>query len=110
MLKLKLQYFWPTDEKSQLPGKDPDAGKDWRQEEKGATENTMVWRHHQLIGHEFEQAPGIGDAQENLECSHPWGQKKSDTTEQLNWIIQYLIVQLEIYSYFFFELFLFASF
>ena len=54
MLKLKLQYFWPLDVKSWLIGKDPDAGKDWRQEEKGMTEDEMVGWCHRLNGHEFE--------------------------------------------------------
>ena len=58
----------PPDAKSQLIGKDPDAGKDWRQEEKGTTEDEMVGWHHQLDGHEFEQAPGDGDAQWSLVC------------------------------------------
>ena len=71
---------WPPDAKSQLVGKDPDAGKDWRQEEKGMTEDEMVGWHHWLYGHEFEQAPGIGDEQGNMVCC-----KESDTTEWLNW-------------------------
>ena len=50
--------LWPPDGKNQLIGKDPDAGKDGRQEEKGATENKMIGWHHQLNGHEFEQIPG----------------------------------------------------
>ena len=58
--------FWPPDEKSQLIRKDPDAGKDWRQEEKGATEDEMVGWHHQLNGHEFEQTPGDGEGQGSL--------------------------------------------
>ena len=58
MLKLKLQYFWPPDRKSQLIGKDPDAGKEWRQEEKRSAEDEMVIQYHLLIGHEFEQTPG----------------------------------------------------
>ena len=53
--------LWPQDAKNWLIGEDPDAGKDWRQEEKGMTEDDMVGWHHQLDGHEFEQAPGIGD-------------------------------------------------
>ena len=53
--------LWPPDMKSQLIGKDPDAGKDWRQEEKEMSEDGMVGWHHQLDGHEFEQAPGVGD-------------------------------------------------
>ena len=53
--------LWPPDVESQLFGKDPDAGKDWRQEEKGMTEDEMVAWHHQLDGHEFEQAPEVGE-------------------------------------------------
>ena len=68
-----------------LFGNDPDAGKDWRQEEKGTTEVEMVGWHHWLSGHEFEQAPGVGDGQGSLGCCSPWGCKESDITEQLNW-------------------------
>ena len=64
--------------------RDPDAGKDWRQEEKGMTEDEMVGWHHWLSGHEFEQAPGVGDGQGSLACCSPQGPKESDTTEQLN--------------------------
>ena len=56
--------FWPHDVKNWLIGKDPDAGKDWGQEEKGTTEDEMVGWHHRLHGHEFEQAPGVDDEQE----------------------------------------------
>ena len=77
--------LWSFDLKSWLIGKDPDSGKDWRQEKKGTTENEMVGWHHQLNGHEFEQAPGVGDRQGNPMCYSPRGCKKSDTTEQLNW-------------------------
>ena len=77
--------LWPPDVKNWLIGKDPDAEKDWRQEEKGMTEDEMVGWHHRLDGHEFEQAPGVGDGQESLACCRPWGRKESDTTEQLNW-------------------------
>ena len=84
MLKLKLQ-FWLPDVKNWLIGKDPDAGKDWRQEEKGKAENEMVGRYHQLNGHESEQALGFGDGQGSLTCCSPWGNKELDTTEQLNW-------------------------
>ena len=66
--------------------KNPDAGKIWRQEKKGKTEDEMVGWHHQIDGHEFEQAPGVGDGQGSLVCCSPWGCKESDTTEQLNWI------------------------
>ena len=81
MLKLKLQYFGHL----RLIGRDPDAGKDWRQEEKGMTEDEMVGWHHRLDGREFEQAPGVGEGQWGLACCSPWGHKESDTTERLNW-------------------------
>ena len=71
----------PPDSKKWLIGKDPDAGKGKRQEEKGITENEMVGWHHQLDGYEFAQALGIGDGQ----CCSPWGHTESDTTEWLNW-------------------------
>ena len=65
--------------------KDPDAGKNWRQEEKGTTEDEMVGWRHRLNGHEFEQAPGVGDGQGSLACCSPQGHKESDMTERLNW-------------------------
>ena len=77
--------LWPPDRKNWLSGKDPDAGQDWRQKEKGTTENEMVGWHRWLNGHEFEQAPGVGDGQGSLECCSPWGCKESDTAERLNW-------------------------
>ena len=77
--------LWPPDEKSWLIWKDPDAGKELRQEEKGTTEDETVGWHHRLNGHEFEQAPGVGDGQGSLACCRPWGRKESDTTEWLNW-------------------------
>ena len=76
---------WPPDVKNWLTGKDPDAGKDWRREEKGTTEDEMFGWHHWLNGQEFEQAPGVGDGQGSLACCSPWGCKESDTTEQLKW-------------------------
>ena len=76
--------LWPPDVKSQLIGKDPDAGKDWRQEENRTTEDEMVGWHHQLNGHEFEQVLGDGEGQGGLPCCSPWGHKESDMTEQLN--------------------------
>jgi len=78
--------YTPPDTKNWLTGKDPDAGKDWRQEEKGTTEDKMVGWHHQLNGLEFEQAPGVGDGLGNLVCCSPWGSKESDMTETLNWL------------------------
>ena len=65
--------------KSRLVGKDPDAGKDWGQEEKGA-ENEMVGRHHQLNGHEFEQTLGDSEGHGSLSCCSPMGSQESDTT------------------------------
>ena len=93
MLKLKLQYFWPPDTKNWLIGKDPDAGKDWRWEEKGTTEDEMVGWHHWLKGHEFEQGLGFGDGQGSLACCSPWDHKESDTTEQLNWTVTIMPVR-----------------
>ena len=76
--------LWPPDAKNWLTGKDPNTGKDWRQKEKRTTENEMVGWHHWLNGHEFEQAPGVGDGQGGLACcSH--GVAELDTTERLNW-------------------------
>ena len=89
MLKLKLQY-WSLDVKNWLTGKDPDAGKGWRWEEKGTTEDEMVGWHHWLNEHEFESTPGIGDGQGSLaavlEVAKSWIQ--SDWTE-LNWTVRY---------------------
>ena len=86
MLKLKLQYFanlmWNLFQ--WLLGKDLDARKDWRQEEKGTTEGEMVGRHHWLNGYEFEQTLGDGEGQRSLARCSPWGRKESDMTEQLN--------------------------
>ena len=73
--------LWPTDAKVWRIGKDPDAGKDWGQEEKGATEDEMVGWHHWLNGYVSEHVPGDSEGQE---CSSPWDCKESDTTEQLN--------------------------
>ena len=84
--------LWPLDVKNWLIGKDPDAGKDWRQEEKGMTEDEMVGWHHRPNGHEFEQAPKVGDEQGGLACCSPWGRKESDTTERLNWTDEYFIL------------------
>ena len=85
MLKPKLQILWPPDGKNWLIEKDPDAGKGWRQEEKGTTEDEMVGWHHWLDGHEFEQSPWDDDGQGSLACCSPWGPKELDMTEQLNW-------------------------
>ena len=79
--------LWPPDAKNWLIGKDPDVRKDWRQEEKGMTEDKMVGWHHQPDGLELEQVLGVDDGQGSLECCSPWGCKDSDMTEWLNWIM-----------------------
>ena len=76
--------LWPPNVKNWLIGKHPDAGKDWRQEEKGMTEDEMAGWHHQPDGHEFEQALEDGEGQGSLVCCSPWGCKESDVTERLN--------------------------
>ena len=77
--------LWPPDAKSWLIGKDPDAEKDWGQEEKGTTEDEMAGWHHWLDGHEFECTLGVGAGQGGLACCDSWGPKELDTTERLNW-------------------------
>ena len=84
-VEAETPILWPPDAKSWLIWKDPDAGKDWRQEEKGTTEDEMVGWHHQLNGNGFGLTPGVGDGQGGLACSDSWGCKESDTNEQLNW-------------------------
>ena len=84
--KAETPIPWPPDVKNWLIWKDPDAGKDWRWEEKGTTEDEMVGWLHRLNGHEFEWALGVGDGQWGLTCCNPWSCKESDMTEQLNWI------------------------
>ena len=82
--KAEAPILWPPDAKSQLTGKDPEAGKDWGQEEKGETEDKMVGWHHWLNRHEFEQAPEDSERKGSLACCSPWGLKESDMTEWLN--------------------------
>ena len=77
--------LWPPDAKSWLIWKDPDAGKDGGQEEKGIAEDEIVGWHHQLDGHGFGWTLGIGDGQGGLACCGSWVCRESDTTEQLNW-------------------------
>ena len=79
--------LWPPDGKNWLSGKDPDTGGDWRQKEKGTKEDEMVGWHHQLDGHEFERAPGVGDGQRSLACCCPQGCRvRHDWVIELNWI------------------------
>ena len=82
--KAEAPKLWPPDGKSWLIGKDPDAGKDWRQEEKGMTEDEMVGWHHWLKEHEFEPTLRDREGQGNLACGSPWGHKESDMTERLS--------------------------
>ena len=77
--------LWPIDGKSGPIGKDPEAGKDWGQKEKGMTEDEIVGWHHRLNGHGFEWTPAIGDGQGGLAWCSSWGHKESDTTKRPNW-------------------------
>ena len=84
-VETETPILWPPAVKSWLIWKYPGAGKDWRQEEKGSTEDEMVGWHHRLDGHGFGWSPGVGDGQGGLVCCCSWGRKELDTTEQLNW-------------------------
>ena len=79
--KFLSAILWPSDAKNQLIEKDPDAGKDWRQEEKATTEDEMVGWYHWLKGCEFEQTPGDGEGQGSLAWSNPWSHKESDFSD-----------------------------
>ena len=84
-VEAETPILWPPDVKTWLIGKDPDAGKDWGQEEKGMTEDKMVGWHHRLNGHGFEWTLDVGEGQGGLASCGSWGHKESDMTEQLNW-------------------------
>ena len=84
-VEAETPVFWPPDVKSWLIWKDPDAGKDWGQEEKGMAEDEMVGWHHRFIGHGFGWTLGVGDGQGGLVFCSSWGHKKLDVTEPLNW-------------------------
>ena len=92
--KAETAILWLPDVKSWLIWKDTDVGKDWRQEEKGMTEDDMVWWHHQLDGYEFEQALGFGSGQGSLVHCNSWGCKESDRTERLNLLTEVIMVRL----------------
>ena len=83
--KAEAAILWPPDAKSRLLIKDSDTGKDWRQEEKGMTEDEIVVWHPQLNGHEFKQTLGDGEGQGSLACCCPWGHRESDMAEWLNY-------------------------
>ena len=89
----EASILWPPDAKNWLIGKDPDAGEDWRQEEKETIEDEIVGWHHQLDGHEFEQAPGVSDRQGSLVCCRPpsMGSQRigHDWETELNWLMHY---------------------
>ena len=77
--------LWPPDTKNWLIGKNPEARKDWGQEEKGTTEDEMAGWHQRFNGHGFGWTSGVGDGQGGLACCGSWGRKESDMTEWLNW-------------------------
>ena len=83
--KAETPILWPSHVKSWLIGKDPDAGRDWGQEEKGMTEDEMAGWYHRLHGHEFGWTPGAGDGQGGLACCDSWGRKELDWATELNW-------------------------
>ena len=87
--------LWLPDAKNWLIGIDPDAGKDWRQEEKGMPKDEMIGWHHGLSGHEFGQASRFGDGQRRLSCYSPWV-TESDTTEWLNWSELILVLKASV--------------
>ena len=84
-VEVETPILWPPDVKNWLTGKDPDAGKDWGQEDKGTTEDEIVGWHLQLNEHEFEQVLGVSDGQGSLACCCPWGDKELDTIEWVSW-------------------------
>ena len=84
-VEAETPILWPPDAKSWLLWKDPNAGKDWGQEEKGMTADEMVGWHHQFNGHGFGWIPGVGDGQGGLVCCGSWGPKELDMNEWLNW-------------------------
>ena len=95
VVEAETPILWPPDAKNWLIWKDPDAGKDWRQEEKRTTDEIVGW-HHRLDGHEFGWTSGVGDGQRGLASCSPWGRKESDTTEWLNWTTTLGYADLEI--------------
>ena len=85
-VEAETPVLWPPDVKNWLTWKDPDAGKDWGQEEKGTTEDEMVGWHHWLNGHGLGWTRGVGDGQGGLVCCSTWGCIELDMTERLNWL------------------------
>ena len=99
-VEAEAPILWPSDAMNWLIGKDPDAGKDWRWEEKGTTEDEMVGWHHWHNGHEFEQAMGDVEGQGSLVCYSPWGHEELDMTDRLNnnHIIYSLLLELRVWT------------
>ena len=91
-VEAETPILWPPEAKSWLIWKDPDAGKDWEQKEKGTTEDEMVGWHHWLNG--FGWTPGVGDGQGGLVCCSSWGHKELDTTERVNWTETFLLREI----------------
>ena len=92
-VEAETPIFSPPDVTNWLTGKDPDAEKDWRQEERGMTEDEMVGWHHWLDGHEFEQGLGVGDGQQSLVCCSPWGCRVGHNwVTELNWQLKWIDV------------------
>ena len=91
--KAETPVLWPPHARSWLIGKDPVAGRDWWQEEKGLTEDKTARWHHRLNRHEFVWTPGVGDGQGGLACCDSWDRKESDTTEWLNWLTAYKLTK-----------------
>ena len=89
--KAETLILWPPHVKGWLNGKDPDAGRDWGQEEKGTTEDEMAGWDHRLDGHESEWTLGVGDGLGGLACCDSRGRKELDTTERLNWAEQSIV-------------------
>ena len=93
-VEAETPILWPPDTKSWLIWKDPNAGKDWGQEEKGTTEDKMVGWHHWLNGQGFGWTLGVADGQGGLACCGSWSHKELDTTERLNWTEYYFLIFL----------------
>ena len=91
-VEAETPILWPPHVKSWLIGKDPDAGRDWGQEEKGTTEYEMAGWYHRLDAQEFGWTLGVGNGQGGLACCDSWGRKESDMTEWLNWILNQSII------------------
>ena len=106
-VEAETPILWPPHAKSWLTGKDPDAGRDWGQEEKGTTKDEIVGWHHWLDGHGFGWTLGVGDGHRHLACCNSWGPKELDTTERLNWTV---LCEIRSWSLLFYCSFIFFKF